>query len=70
MSNKRKKPRPTFEMPPIQAPPFASVYAAREAGYSVQPMQTGDFAVFAREEITKLRGSSERGAWALLLGAQ
>jgi len=70
MSNKRKHPREPLQLPPIQPPPFASKHAAREAGYSVQPMRAGDWAVFARNKVTDKRSNSERGAWALLLGAQ
>jgi hypothetical protein len=65
-----KKPRPPFELPPIRLPPFASKHDACEAGYSVKPMQAGDYAVFARGIRTEMRGNSERGAWALLLGAK
>jgi len=66
----KKKHQEPMWMPPIQPPPFASKHAAREAGYSVQPMRAGDWAVFARNKVTDKRSNSERGAWALLLGAQ
>lgn len=69
MSTKKKHQEP-LRMPPIQPPPFASKHAAREAGYSVKPMQAGDFAVFARGIRTDLRHKRECGAWALLLAAQ
>jgi hypothetical protein len=69
MSTKKKRPEPLW-MPPIQPPPFASKHDACEAGYSVQPMQAGDWAVFARLKVTDKRSNSERGAWALLLGAR
>jgi hypothetical protein len=70
MSSKRKHPREPFKPPPIRPPPFATKRDACEAGYSVRPMQVGDFAVFARGIRTEMRGNSERGAWALLLGAK
>jgi hypothetical protein len=69
MSTKKKHPEPLW-MPPIRLPPFASKHDACEAGYSVKPMQAGDYAVFARGVRTDMRGNSERGAWALLLGAK
>jgi hypothetical protein len=69
MSTKKKHPEPPIR-PPIQPPPFATKHAACEAGYSVKPMQAGDYAVFARGIRTEMRGNSERGAWALLLGAR
>ena len=69
MSTKKKHPE-LLRMPPIQPPPFATKRDACEAGYSVRPMQAGDFAVFARGIRTEMRGNSERVAWALLLGAR